>query len=142
MGTAATWKLLMLGWSFHKNLAVPHTLPASRFTGGLSRLLEVGFTKNVVKFDFASLYPSIQLTHDVFTACDVTGAMRGLLQYNYDYRNLYKELKKKYASEGDKEKSDYYDKKAIVKIINKTNLTTKYSIKMLVTWDRQNDGCN
>jgi len=119
MGTAATWKLLMLGWSFHKNLAVPHTLPASRFTGGLSRLLEVGFTKNVVKFDFASLYPSIQLTHDVFTACDVTGAMRGLLQYNYDYRNLYKELKKKYASEGDKEKSDYYDKKQLpLKILN------------------------
>ena len=30
MGTAATWKLLMLGWSFHKGLAIPHTLPASR----------------------------------------------------------------------------------------------------------------
>ena len=119
MGTAATWKLLMLGWSYHKELGIPHTLPASRFTGGLSRLLEVGFTKNVVKFDFASLYPSIQLTHDVFTACDVTGAMRGLLQYNYDYRNLYKELKKKYNIEGDKEKSDYYDKKQLpLKILN------------------------
>ena len=119
MGTAATWKLLMLGWSLHKGLAIPHTLPPSRFTGGLSRLLEVGFTKNVVKFDFASLYPSIQLTHNVFTACDVTGAMRGLLQYNYDYRNIYKELKKKYNREGDKEKSDYYDKKQLpLKILN------------------------
>ena len=119
MGTAATWKLLMLGWSFHKGLSIPHTLPAQRFTGGLSRLLEVGFTKNVVKFDFASLYPSIQLTHNVFTACDVTGAMRGLLQYNYDYRNIYKELKKKYNNEGDKEKSDYYDKKQLpLKILN------------------------
>ena len=119
MGTAATWKLLMVGWSYHKGLGIPHTLPASRFTGGLSRLLEVGFTKNVVKFDFASLYPSIQLTHDVFTQCDVTGAMRGLLQYNYDYRNLYKELKKKYSVEGDIEKSEYYDKKQLpLKILN------------------------
>ena len=119
MGTAATWKLLMLGWSFHKELAVPHTLPAQRFTGGLSRLLKVGFTKNVVKFDFASLYPSIQLTHNVFTACDVTGAMRGLLQYNYDYRNLYKELKSDYAKKGEMEKSAYYDKKQLpLKILN------------------------
>ena len=86
MGTAATWKLLMLGWAYKNGLAVPHTMPTKGFTGGLSRLLEVGFSQNVVKFDFASLYPSIQLTHNVFTDCDVTGAMRGLLQYNYDYR--------------------------------------------------------
>jgi DNA polymerase elongation subunit (family B) len=45
--------------------------------------------------------------------------MRGLLQYNYDYRNIYKELKKKYNNEGDKEKSDYYDKKQLpLKILN------------------------
>tara|TARA_Y100000310_G_scaffold139407_1_gene138698 strand:+ start:451 stop:3192 length:2742 start_codon:yes stop_codon:yes gene_type:complete len=119
MGTAATWKLLMLGWSFHKGLSIPHTLPAQRFTGGLSRLLEVGFTQNVVKFDFASLYPSIQLTHNVFTDCDVSGAMRGLLQYNYDYRNLYKKLKSDYAKKGEKEKSDFYDKKQLpLKILN------------------------
>lgn len=119
MGTAATWKLLMLGWSYKNGLAIPHTMKSKGFIGGLSRLLEVGFSENVVKFDFASLYPSIQLTHDVFTDCDVTGAMRGLLQYNYDYRNLYKELKNKYASEGDKSKSEYYDKKQLpLKILN------------------------
>ena len=119
MGTAATWKLLMLGWSYKNNLAIPHTMKSKGFIGGLSRLLEVGYSKNVVKFDFASLYPSIQLTHDVFTDCDVTGAMRGLLQYNYDYRNLYKELKNKHAAEGDKEKSEYYDKKQLpLKILN------------------------
>lgn len=119
MGTAATWKLLMLGWSYHNGLGVPHTMPTKGFTGGLSRLLEVGFTENVVKFDFASLYPSIQLTHNVFTECDVTGAMRGLLQYNYDYRNLYKELKSKHAKLGEKEKSEYYDKKQLpLKILN------------------------
>ena len=119
MGTAATWKLLMLGWSYHNGLGVPHTMPTKGFTGGLSRLLEVGFAENVVKFDFASLYPSIQLTHNVFTECDVTGAMRGLLQYNYDYRNLYKELKSKHAKLGEKEMSEYYDKKQLpLKILN------------------------
>jgi len=119
MGTAATWKLLMLGWAYKNKLAIPHTMEAKGFTGGLSRLLEVGYSQNVVKFDFASLYPSIQLTHNVFTDCDVTGAMRGLLQYNYDYRNLYKKLKSDYAKKGDKEKSDYYDKKQLpLKILN------------------------
>lgn len=119
MGTAATWKLLMLGWSYKNGLAVPHTMPTKGFTGGLSRVLQVGFTKNVVKFDFNALYPAMQLTHDIFTDCDVTGAMRGLLQYNYDYRNLYKELKYKHAKLGDKEKSEYYDKKQLpLKILN------------------------
>jgi DNA polymerase I len=119
MGTAATWKLLMLGWYYRNGIGIPHTLENRRFIGGLSRLLEVGYSRNVVKFDFASLYPSIQLTHDVFTDCDVTGAMRGLLQYNYDYRNKYKELKNEYAAKGDKEKSAYYDKKQLpLKILN------------------------
>ena len=119
MGTAATWKLLMLGWSYKNGLAVPHTMPTKGFTGGLSRVLQVGFSKNVVKFDFNALYPAMQLTHDIFTDCDVTGAMRGLLQYNYDYRNLYKELKYKHAKLGDKEKSEYYDKKQLpLKILN------------------------
>jgi DNA polymerase elongation subunit (family B) len=119
MGTAATWKLLMLGWYYRSGIAIPHTMPSKGFIGGLSRLLEVGYSENVVKFDFASLYPSIQLTHNVFTECDVMGAMRGLLEYNYNYRNLYKELKNKYASEGDKEKSAFYDKKQLpLKILN------------------------
>jgi DNA polymerase elongation subunit (family B) len=119
MGTAATWKLLMLGWYYRNGIAIPHTLDNRGFIGGLSRLLEVGYSRKVVKFDFASLYPSIQLTHDVFTDCDVMGAMRGLLQYNYDYRNKYKELKNEYALKGDKEKSAYYDKKQLpLKILN------------------------
>jgi len=45
--------------------------------------------------------------------------MRGLLQYNYDYRNLYKKLKSDYAKKGEKEKSAYYDKKQLpLKILN------------------------
>jgi DNA polymerase elongation subunit (family B) len=109
----------MLGWYYRNGIAIPHTLDNRRFIGGLSKLLEVGYSQNVVKFDFASLYPSIQLTHDVFTDCDVMGAMRGLLQYNYDYRNKYKELKNEYASKGDKVKSAYYDKKQLpLKILN------------------------
>jgi DNA polymerase elongation subunit (family B) len=119
MGTAATWKLLMLGWSYHKNIGIPHTEPLRPFTGGLSRLLEVGYSKDVVKFDFDGLYPSEQLTHGIFTNADITGAMRGLLQYNYDNRNLYKKLKKDYAKQGDMEKSAYYDKKQLpLKILN------------------------
>ena len=119
MGTAATWKLLMLGWSYHNSIGIPHTEPLRPFVGGLSRLLEVGWAQNVIKFDFDGLYPAEQLTHGIFTNADITGAMNGLLQYNFENRNLYKELKKKYANEGDMDKSNYYDKKQLpLKILN------------------------
>jgi DNA polymerase elongation subunit (family B) len=119
MGTAVTWKLLMLGWYYRSGVAIPHTTPTRKFIGGLSRLLVVGYRRRVVKFDFASLYPGLQLTHNIFSSCDVMGAQRGLLQYNYDYRNLYKELKNKYAAEGNFELSAYYDKKQLpIKILN------------------------
>lgn len=140
MGTAATWKLLMLGWSYKKGIGIPHTMESQTFIGGLSKLLEVGYSQNVVKFDFASLYPSIQITHDVFTDCDVTGAMKGLLQYNYDYRNLYKELKNKYALEGDTEKSEYYDKKQLpLKILN-NGMFGSISAPHVFPWGDVNEG--
>ena len=140
MGTAATWKLLMLGWSYKKGIGIPHTMESQTFIGGLSKLLEVGYSENVVKFDFASLYPSIQITHNVFTDCDVTGAMKGLLQYNYDYRNLYKELKNKYALEGDKDKSEYYDKKQLpLKILN-NGMFGSISAPHVFPWGDVNEG--
>jgi DNA polymerase elongation subunit (family B) len=43
------------------------------FVGGLSRLIRTGYSRNVLKLDYSSLYPSIQLVHDVFPECDVTG---------------------------------------------------------------------
>ena len=140
MGTAATWKLLMLGWSYKKGIGIPHTMESQTFIGGLSKLLEVGYSENVVKFDFASLYPSIQITHNVFTDCDVTGAMKGLLQYNYDYRNLYKELKNKYALEGDRNKSEYYDKKQLpLKILN-NGMFGSISAPHVFPWGDINEG--
>ena len=140
MGTAATWKLLMLGWSYKKGIGIPHTMESQTFIGGLSKLLEVGYSENVVKFDFASLYPSIQITHNVFTDCDVTGAMKGLLQYNYDYRNLYKELKNKYALEGDRDKSEYYDKKQLpLKILN-NGMFGSISAPHVFPWGDINEG--
>ena len=33
MGTAATWKLLMLGWYYRNGTAIPHTLENRRFIG-------------------------------------------------------------------------------------------------------------
>ncbi len=80
MGTATLWKMLMLAWSYKHELAIPAKQDKTDFVGGLSRLLKVGYSKNVLKLDFSSLYPSIQLVHDVFPDCDVTGAMKGMGQ--------------------------------------------------------------
>jgi hypothetical protein len=54
MGTATLWKIIMLAWSYENNLAIPAKDERRAITGGLSRLLSVGYSKNIVKFDFPS----------------------------------------------------------------------------------------
>lgn len=122
MGTAALWKILMCAWSYEKGLAIPDYQSKEKFPGGLSRLLRIGFVPNVVKLDYGSLYPSIQLTHDVFPEVDITGALKGMLSYLFAERDLYKGLMKKAQKEGDYIKADMYDKKQLpIKILNNSN---------------------
>jgi DNA polymerase elongation subunit (family B) len=112
MGTATLWKMLMLAWSYKHGLAIPAKQGKTDFVGGLSRLLKVGYSKNVLKLDFSSLYPSIQLVHDVFPKCDVTGAMKGMLKYFRDTRIKYKQLAEEYY-ETDRNKSESYGNKQL-----------------------------
>jgi len=116
MGTATLWKMLMLAWSYKHNLAIPAKQSKTDFVGGLSRLLKVGYSKNVLKLDFSSLYPSIQLVHDVFPQCDVTGAMKGMLKYFRDTRILYKQLAEKYSKTDPKLAASYDNKQLPIKI--------------------------
>jgi DNA polymerase elongation subunit (family B) len=99
MGTATLWEIQMRAWSYKHGLAIPAKQQKQDFVGGLSRLLKVGYSTDVLKLDFSSLYPSIQLVHDVFPDCDVTGAMKGMLTYfrntRIKYKNLASEYKKK-----------------------------------------------
>jgi DNA polymerase elongation subunit (family B) len=93
MGTASQWKLIMAAWSYENQLAIPATEEKRDFTGGLSRLLRVGFSENVEKEDFAALYPKTELTHDIFPKLDISGVMKGLLTYIVDTRDKFKFLK-------------------------------------------------
>jgi DNA polymerase elongation subunit (family B) len=108
MGTATLWRMIMLAWSYKNNLAVPEKQKKRDFVGGLSRLLKVGYSKDVLKLDFSSLYPSIQLVHDIFPKCDVTGVMKGFLSYFRGTRIKYKNLAGKYKKT-DKKLSQKYD---------------------------------
>jgi DNA polymerase elongation subunit (family B) len=92
MGTATLWKLIMLAWSYENKLAIPEKGEKRSITGGLSRLLNVGYAKNIVKFDYASLYPSIQLVYDVFPECDVMGVQKSMLKYFRNIRIKYKRM--------------------------------------------------
>lgn len=92
MGTATLWKLIMLAWSYENNLAIPEFGQKRKFTGGLSRLLNVGYAENVVKFDYSSLYPSIQLVYDIFPESDIMNVQKSLLKYFRDVRINYKNL--------------------------------------------------
>ena len=92
MGTAGQWKLIMSAWSYEHGLAIPETQTKRDFTGGLSRLLEVGYARNVYKLDYAALYPKTQLTHDIFPDLDISGVMKGILTYVVDTRDKFKFL--------------------------------------------------
>jgi DNA polymerase elongation subunit (family B) len=116
MGTATLWKMLMLAWSHKYGLAIPAKESKTDFVGGLSRLLKVGYSKNVLKLDFSSLYPSIQLVHDVFPDCDVTGAMKGMLSYFRNTRIKYKELAETYYTTDPDKSASYGNKQLPIKI--------------------------
>ncbi len=93
MGTAGIWKLIMMAWSFENNLAIPDFSESRKFTGGLSRLLRVGFVGNVVKLDYNSLYPAIDITWGVEPDHDISHVMLSLLTHVLDQREKYKGLK-------------------------------------------------
>jgi DNA polymerase elongation subunit (family B) len=112
MGTATLWEIQMRAWSYKNMLAIPKKNEKTEFVGGLSRLLKVGFSTDVLKLDFSSLYPSIQLEHDVFPTCDITGAMKGMLNYFRNTRIKYKNLAKEYQ-DIDKKQATSFDRKQL-----------------------------
>jgi DNA polymerase elongation subunit (family B) len=112
MGTATLWKMLMMAWSYKYKLAIPQKEQKKDFVGGLSRLLRVGYSKDVLKLDYSSLYPSIQLVHDVFPTCDIMGVMKGMLSYFRATRIKYKNLAAEFYDK-DKKKSLSYDRKQL-----------------------------
>jgi len=96
-GTAALWKYILMGWSYENGLALPDFTPRKSFTGGLSRLLTVGYVDRVVKLDYNSLYPSIILTYGIETNIDIMGVMSAMLEYVLTQRELYKGLKAEFG---------------------------------------------
>jgi DNA polymerase elongation subunit (family B) len=116
MGTATLWKMIMCSWSYKNNLALPKKKEKRKFTGGLSRLVQVGYSRKVLKLDYSSLYPSIQLVHDVFPACDVTGAMKSMLKYFRDTRIKYKNLASEFKKTDPKLSVSYDRKQLPIKI--------------------------
>lgn len=92
MGTAAIWNLLMTAWSYENDIAIPDSDVNVKFSGGLARCYKSGFTKRIVKIDYASLYPMLQLTWDIFPMFDITGVLKKMLLYLTTTRNIYKKL--------------------------------------------------
>lgn len=92
MGTASIWNLLLTAWSYERDLAIPDSDVKKKFSGGLSRCYKRGYTKKVVKIDYASLYPMLQLTWDIFPIFDITNVFKKMLMYMTTTRNIYKKL--------------------------------------------------
>lgn len=102
MGTAVQWKSLFMAWSYENDLAIPMFGETKPFTGGLSRLLKVGFVDDVAKFDYNSLYPSIILTWGISDRNDLMDSMLSFLEYVLTQREKYKKLRKGFAKKADK----------------------------------------
>lgn len=117
MGTAAIWKYIMLAWSYENDLAVPQLIESKRFTGGLSRLLSVGFVDRVVKLDYNSLYPSIILTWGIRSPIDIMNVMSALLEYILTEREYYKGLKAEFGAKVDDIKKRLKDKTLALDLI-------------------------
>ena len=140
MGTAAIWKILMLAWSYENKIGIPVGQEKAPFTGGLSRLLKVGYSKNVVKFDFASLYPSIQITHDVFPSVDISNALKEMLTYLYNARNKYKYLAGEAKVAGNEADATLYGNKQLpIKILN-NSMFGSVSAPNVFPWGDMNVG--
>lgn len=102
MGTAGTWKLILLAWSYEQGIGIPALDRKQDFVGGLSRLLKVGYVDRVVKLDYNSLYPSIILSYDIVSEIDITGVMNTLLEYMLTKREEYKDAKGAAGKKADK----------------------------------------
>jgi DNA polymerase elongation subunit (family B) len=131
MGTAGQWKLIMCAWSYGNGLGIPALQKKREFTGGLSRLLKVGYAGGggVVKFDFAALYPKTQLTWFIFPDLDITGVMEGLLTYVVDKRDEFKFLTGEHKDESKRLKE--------LLEINKHKLTSERVIKAKEMIDKE-----
>ena len=92
MGTASIWNLLLTAWSYENDLAVPIPDTYEHFSGGLARTFKKGYSERIIKIDYASLYPMIQLTDRVFPMFDITAVMEKMLLYMTTTRNIYKKL--------------------------------------------------
>jgi DNA polymerase I len=139
MGTATLWKMIMLAWSYKHKLAIPKKQEKRDFVGGLSRLLKVGYSKDILKLDYSSLYPSIQLVHDVFPSCDITGAMKGMLAYFRNSRIMYKNLAKEWQDK-DKKTSLKFDRKQLPIKIFINSLFGALSAPQVFAWGDMNQG--
>ena len=139
MGTATIWRMIMLAFSYKHNLAIPQKEEKTDFVGGLSRLLKMGYSTDVLKLDYSSLYPSIQLTHDVFPECDVMGGMKGMLDYFRNSRIMYKNLASEYKTINPK-KSLSYDRKQLPLKIFINSLFGGLSAPHVYEWGEMNSG--
>jgi DNA polymerase elongation subunit (family B) len=92
MGTASIWNLLLTAWSYEKGIAIPDSDVNKNFSGGLARCYKTGFSKNIIKIDYASLYPMEQLSWDIFPLFDITNVFKQMLLYMTTTRNIYKKL--------------------------------------------------
>ena len=140
MGNASKWKMLLTTYSYENGIAIPVVDRKRDIVGGLSRLFKTGFNVNVVKMDYKSLYPRIQLTHDIFPSLDITGVMESMLNYFIDGRVEHQLLAKKYEDEGNMALASLHNTKQLpIKILSNSQFGA-LSSPLIFNWGDNNIG--
>ena len=107
MGSASLWKSVMTAWSYEHSLAIPVPSKDGAITGGLSKLFSVGFVRNVAKYDYNSMYPSIALTYGIRIPTDILNVMPSMLELILGEREMYKGLMKVYGANAENMKDKF-----------------------------------
>jgi DNA polymerase elongation subunit (family B) len=109
MGNTAWWKLILVAYYLHTDKGIPNIKSKRKITGGLNRLLKIGFNRRVFKGDFAGLYPSLMEFYKIFPNFDIDQIFELILIYLGTKRNEYKKTMKHYEDIANYEEAKYYD---------------------------------
>lgn len=108
MGNASIWKILISCYHYQHNIAIPAYDNYREINGGLIGMTKSGFSENIVKLDFSSLYPAFKLWSGLKASWDISEIGYYLLHFFLMTRLKYKALSNEYKASGVDELASMY----------------------------------
>lgn len=106
-GNATAWNVFFAGYYYVNRLAFPHTIEFKIPVGGLSRTFVTGYSEDIQKVDYSSLYPTEILSsyfeknkeRILYAIPEYAPVLYNALLYFFNKRMFYNRRKKTYTKE-------------------------------------------